>query len=130
MTDPRPTRDPIGNDGERDPDLAPETFNDEQEDESTQTQSVAAGALAGDAQDRSPLDSVKDDNPSSLMGDSSQDLIDRMRDMESSGRVDMSAYEGEPNHDDNEDKYAQANKVDPDLTGDGADVSDSSLNRS
>lgn len=130
MTDPRPTRDPIGNDGERDPDLAPETFNDEQEDESTQTQSVAAGALAGEAQDPSPLDSIKDDNDSGLLGDSTQDLIDHMRDMESSGRIDMSAYEGEPNMDDNEDKYGRANKIDPDLTGDGADVPDSSLNRS
>lgn len=130
MTDPRPTRDPIGNDGERDPNLAPETFNDEQEDESTQTQSVAAAALAGEAQHGSPLDSLKDDNDSGLMDDSTQDLIDHMRDMEQSGRIDMSAYEGEPNMDDNEDKYGRGNKIDPDLTGDGDDVPDSSVNRS
>ena len=54
-----------------------------------------------------------------------------MRDMESSGRIDMSAYRGEPNMDDNEDKYGRANKIDPDLTGDGvAGIPDSSLNRS
>lgn len=124
MTDPRPTRDPIGNDGERDPNLAPETFNDEQEDESTQTQSVAAGALAGEGQHGSPLDSLKDDNSSDLMDDSTQDLVDHMRDMEQSGRIDMSAYRGEPNMDDNEDKYGLENKLDDELTGDDAYVSD------
>lgn len=130
MTDQRQTPGKSGRDGEQQADLAPELYNDEQEDESSQTQDVAAGALAGEGRDASPLDSVKDDNDSGLMNDSTQDLVDHMRDMGSSGRVDMSAYEGEPNHDDNEDKYARANKVDPDLTGDGEDVPDSSVNRS
>ena len=43
-----------------------------------------------------------------------------MRDMEQSGRIDMSAYAGEPNMDDNEDKYGEDNKID-DLAGDGVD---------
>ena len=38
--------------------------------------------------------------------------------MEQSGRIDMDAYRGEPNLDDNEDKYSESNKVD-DLPGDG-----------
>jgi hypothetical protein len=46
------------------------------------------------------------------MDDSTQDTIDRMRDMESSGRIDMDAYRGEPNHDDNVDKYGKARKPD------------------
>jgi len=108
-------------DGEQQDDLAPELFNDEQEDESTQTHDVAGGALLGEARDASPLDSLKDDNESGLMDDSTQDLIDHMRDMEQSGRIDMSAYEGEPNHDDNEDKYARSNKLDPDRPSDGAE---------
>jgi hypothetical protein len=41
-----------------------------------------------------------------------------MRDMESSGRIDMSAYRGEPNHDDNVDKYGKSAKPDG-LRGDG-----------
>ena len=41
-----------------------------------------------------------------------------MRDMESSGRIDMDANRGEPNHDDNVDKYGKPNKPD-DLRGDG-----------
>ena len=43
-----------------------------------------------------------------------------MRDMEQSGRIDMGAYRGEPNLDDNEDKYGEDNKED-DLAGDGAE---------
>jgi len=52
------------------------------------------------------------------MDDSSQDLIDKMRDMEQSGRIDMGAYTGEPNMDDNEDKYGEENRED-DLRSDG-----------
>jgi len=42
-----------------------------------------------------------------------------MRDMESSGRVDMDAFAGEPNHDDNADKYGSEAKLDG-LRGDGS----------
>ena len=44
--------------------------------------------------------------------------VDHMRDMESSGRIDMAAYTGEPNHDDNVDKYGKARKPEG-LRGDG-----------
>ena len=105
--------------GERaDSDQAPELHNSEQDDEQEQTQSVADEALHGESRHASPLDSVKSDEPGEVMDDSTQDLIDHMRDMEQSGRIDMSAYRGEPNLDDNEDKYAEDNKVD-DLPGDG-----------
>jgi hypothetical protein len=91
-------------------DLAPETHNDEQDDEQSQAQQVAEQARNKDG-DASPLDSIKvhggiDDE------DSEQDLIDHMRDMEQSGRIDMGAYRGEPNLDDDEDKYGEANKAD------------------
>jgi hypothetical protein len=99
-------------------DFAPETHNEEQDDHLAQAQRVAEDARNKD--DRpSPLDSEKvhggvDEE------DAGQDLIDRMRDMEQSGRIDMSAYAGEPNMDDNEDKYGEDNKID-DLPGDGVD---------
>ncbi len=67
--------------------------------------------MSEEAQNRetgSPTESIKGDNKSDLMGDSTQDTIDHMRDMESSGRIDMSAYRGEPNHDDNAAKYGKA----------------------
>jgi hypothetical protein len=93
--------------------MAPETHNDEQDDERSQAQTVSQDAQA--EQLRSPTESEKGDNSSGLMGDSTQDTVDHMRDMESSGRVDMGAYRGEPNHDDNEGKYGKKNEVDPDL---------------
>jgi hypothetical protein len=96
-------------------DVAPETFNDEQEDEDSQAQSIADEARHRDAS--SPLDSVK--VRGGIDDDSTQDLIDHMRDMEQSGRIDMDAYAGEENLDDNEDKYGEDLKPDPDLTGDG-----------
>ena len=68
----------------------------------------------------SPTESRKSDNKSGLMNDSTQDTVDHMRDMESSGRIDMGAFRGEDNHDDNEDKYGKSAKVDPDLPSDGS----------
>ena len=100
-------------------DQAPELHNSEQDDEPEQSQTVAEEALAGGARKASPLDSVKSDEPGEVMDDSSQDLIDHMRDMEQSGRIDMGAFRGEPNHDDNEDKYGDEAKLD-DLPSDGS----------
>lgn len=91
-------------------DLAPELHNSEQDNESSQAQTVAKQARNQSAP--SPIESLKGPNQSDLMDDSTQDLIDHMRDMESSGRIDMDAYRGEPNLDDDEDKYAESNKVD------------------
>jgi hypothetical protein len=100
-------------------DEAPELHNAEQDDELEQAQTLADEALRGEARRASPLDSVKPDDDD-LSDDSTQDLIDHMRDMEASGRIDMSAFAGEPNHDDNEDKYGDEAKLD-DLPADGSD---------
>jgi len=97
---------------------APELYNDEQEDEEAQAHQVAREARSSDDQS-SPLDSIKPDDEGEVMDDSSQDLIDKMRDMEQSGRIDMGAYRGEPNLDDNEDKYDEENRED-DLPSDGS----------
>ena len=99
---------------------APELHNAEQDDELEQAQTLADEALRGEARRASPLDSVKPDDENDLSDDSTQDLIDHMRDMESSGRIDMGAFAGEPNHDDNEDKYGDEAKLD-DLPADGSD---------
>jgi len=101
----------------RNPDEAPELHNAEQDDELEQAQTVTEEALGADAEG-SPLDSVKVTQPGEIMDDSSQDLIDKMRDMEQSGRIDMGAFTGEPNHDDNEDKFGDGAKID-DLRSDG-----------
>ena len=89
------------------PDEAPELHNAEQDDELSQAQTIADEALAGGARESSPLDSVKPDYDDELMDDSTQDLIDKMRDMEQSGRIDMGAYRGEPNHDDEDETYGE-----------------------
>lgn len=92
---------------------APELHNAEQDDELEQAQTLAEEARNKDAE-ASPLDSEKVDAD----GEDAQDLIDKMRDMEQSGRIDMDAYRGEPNMDDNEDKYGEENRED-DLRSDG-----------
>ena len=84
---------------------APELHNAEQDDELGQAQTLAEEALAGGARAASPLDSIKPDGTGELMDDSTQDLIDKMRDMEQSGRIDMGAFSGEPNHDDEDGMY-------------------------
>jgi hypothetical protein len=98
---------------------APELDNSEQEDEREQTHTIAEEALRGEARVPSPLDSTKRHGGINDE-DAPQDLIDRMRDMEQSGRIDMGAFEGEPNFDDDEDKYGDGSKED-DLPGDGAE---------
>ena len=103
---------------ERQANFAPETHNDEQDDHRSQAQEIAAQARDHASAAQSPTESTKSTNQSGLTGDSTQDTVDHMRDMESSGRIDMDAFRGEPNHDDNVDKFGNAAKVDK-LRGDG-----------
>ncbi|MEO6387930.1 MAG: hypothetical protein ABIT16_13785 [Croceibacterium sp.] len=88
---------------------APEAHNSEQDDEQSQAQEVADEARSRGAEG-SPLDSTKAKGGDD--GDSTQDLIDHMRDMEQSGRIDMGAYRGEPNLDDDDDKYGEGHAED------------------
>jgi len=108
-------RETVKNQEQRQADQAPELHNEEQDDHLSQAQEVAEEALnrAGEA---SPLDSVKVNG--GIDDQSEQDVIDHMRDMEQSGRIDMGAFAGEPNFDDNEDKYGEDSKED-DLRSDG-----------
>jgi hypothetical protein len=86
-----------------------ESINSEQDsDASEQAQTVAEEALnrgtdmAEDSEKVSSGDELDD----------IQDLVDHINQMESSGRIDMSAYRGEPNHDDDIDKYGRASDTD------------------
>ena len=97
-------------------DFAPETHNEEQDDHLSQAQEIAEEAR-NHRSERSPLESTKVGG--GIDDDSTQDLIDHMRDMEQSGRIDMDAYAGEENLDDNEDKYGEENRVD-NLPSDGS----------
>lgn len=73
---------------------APEALNREQQDEEAQAQTVAEAAR----RDRPLEDSDK--VPARGENDDVQDLVDHMRQMESSGRIDMDAYRGERSDDD------------------------------
>ena len=94
-----------------DPDqTAPETRNSEQEDESAQAQTVADQAM-GRATDSFGLEDSEKPEGSITDEDNVPDLVDHIKQMESSGNIDMSAYRGEPNMDDNENAYGRANRM-------------------
>lgn len=97
---------------------APESHNAEQDDRPEQAQQVAAEALGASRAGPGPTEGEKV-GESGVMDDAAQDVIDHMRDMEASGRIDERAYDGEPNHDDNTDKYGEQARLD-DLPGDGS----------
>ena len=79
------------------------TDNREQDDESAQAQTVADDAIRGIPDAR-----VKNEesahggttNPAQIVADDEQDVVDHMEQMERSGQIDMGAYRGERNDDD------------------------------
>jgi len=91
---------------ERQAALAPETHNDEQDDHRHQAQEVAKQAKDPASDEPGGTESRKPYSPGvdNVAGHES-DMIDQMREMEDKGRIDQSAYAGEPNHDDNTEKY-------------------------
>jgi len=92
---------------DRTPDpLPPETFNDEQEDESAQAQSVADEAIGRATSGLGDVESEKVRTGDET--DGVQDLVDHMKQMETSGRIDMSAFAGERNDDEEEGRYGPA----------------------
>jgi len=97
---------------------APEAHNAEQDDELDQAQEVAEEALHATRAGAGPTESEKVGD-SGLPDDSTQDVIDHMRDMESSGVIDNHAFDGEPNDDDEDDKYGDRDGLD-ELPGDGS----------
>lgn len=80
--------------------LAPENRNAEQDDESTQAQTFADEALGRGSDDFGLEDSEK--VPTGDESDDVEDLVDHMRQMERSGRIDNDAFRGERNDDDEE----------------------------
>jgi len=105
--------------------LPPEAHNDEQDKVGTQAQDVAEDAMREGSHTTSPLESTKpESNDYDPAPDSKPDLIDEMRRMEGEGRIDMSAFAGEPNHDDEPETYGGETTDDDDagadwLTADG-----------
>ena len=83
-------------------DDTPETDNSEQDDEQSQAQTVAQQAMAGNQGYQDGEDSVHggQPNPAAVNPDDTQDVVDHMNQMEQSGNIDMDAYRGERNDDD------------------------------
>lgn len=112
--------------------LPPEVHNDEQDPLGQQAQDVADDARREDSRTSSPLESTKPDSADyDPAPDSTGDLIDEMRRMEGEGRIDMSAFTGEPNHDDEPETYGGETTDDDDsdaeadwLTADGEEVAE------
>jgi hypothetical protein len=86
--------------------LAPETHNSEQSDYLSQAQRIAAQAKQHRHAKPGGTESTKvaQDTPDNI-GGSETDLIDQMREMEQSGKIDNGAFAGEPDHDDNDNTY-------------------------
>ena len=103
--------------------VPPEAHNDEQDPVGQQAQDVAQDAMREGSHTTSPLESTKpESNAYDPAPDSTGDLVDEMRRMEGSGTIDMSAFAGEPNHDDEPDTYGGVTTDDDDaewLTADG-----------
>ena len=104
-----PPRNPIADKHAPDNDeLAPEAHNQSQDDEGEQAQTLAGEALGrgsdfGEGESEKPgYDGISDSD-----GDSTPDLVDTMNQMVSSGHIDMGAFRGERNDDDEEDALGE-----------------------
>ena len=89
---------------------APETCNSEQDDEAAQAQTVSDDAVRGIADRGSAHESRRGGatNPAQIDPDDAQDVVDHMNQMERSGRIDMDAYRGERNDDDEPETLGEA----------------------
>lgn len=100
----------------RDEDTAPETVNAEQEDAETQAQVVAEEALTHSTSVLGLKQSEK--LSSSLSPTDTQDLVDHLNQMDTSGTIDMSAYAGEESHDDLENRHGRDDAPDAEFADD------------
>jgi hypothetical protein len=86
---------------------APENDNSEQNDEPSQAQTIADEAMRGaGANEESQHGGVI--NPAQIDADDAQDVVDHMTQMERSGNIDMDAYRGERNDDDEAEMIGEA----------------------
>ena len=82
--------------------IDPDRENAEQDDSASQAQTVADEALFRGQRPRESEGSVHGGrtDPTQLIPDDVQDVVDHMNDMDRSGRIDMGAFDGEDNMDD------------------------------
>jgi len=87
-------------------DRTPPPDHSEQEDESAQAQTLADEALGRATSGLAAEETEK--VPGGGEGAGVQDLVDHMKQMETSGLIDMSAFAGERNDDEEEGRYGPA----------------------
>jgi hypothetical protein len=113
---------PASHDGEDEQtrQLAPENANSEQDDSPDQAQTVADEALRGNEAGLGDTEKVA----GGIDDFDQQDLVDHMEQMVTSGRIDMSAFRGEPDHYDEEGAFGPGGNeeaaIEEDLSEDGA----------
>ncbi|WP_176592595.1 hypothetical protein [Sphingobium sp. EM0848] len=83
------------------PDLDEE--NSEQDERGSQAQDVADDARVRGTDLAEDSEHGGKPNPAQILPDDTPDLVDRMTEMDRSGRIDMDAFAGEPQMDDEED---------------------------
>lgn len=78
----------------------PDAENTEQADEEAQAQTVARDAQLAPTDLSEDSERGGHEDPARLIPDDVSDLVEHMRDMDRSGRIDMGAFEGEDNMED------------------------------
>jgi hypothetical protein len=96
---------------------APENYNSEQDDEPAQAQTVSDDAIRHIPNGES--DHGGTTNPAQIYADDTQDVVDHMNQMERSGRIDMDAYRGERNDDDEPETLGEAAREPDDVDSRG-----------
>lgn len=97
-------------------DIAPETVNNEQQDAETQAQSVTDAAMARSTSVLGLDETEK--VPGGLDPVDTPDLVDHLKQMDTSGTIDMSAFANEETHDDLENRYGRDDAADPEFADD------------
>lgn len=78
----------------------PDAQNSEQDEQGSQAQDVANDALTRDTDLSEDSERGGHPNPAQIIPDDTPDLVEKMAEMNSSGRIDMDAFEGEEMMDD------------------------------
>lgn len=86
--------------------------NSEQAEAGTQAQDVADEALTRSIDLSEDSERGGRPNPAQIIPDDTEDLVEKMEAMNRSGRIDMDAYAGEPQMDDEEDIYGNIDDAD------------------
>lgn len=84
------------------PELAndPDTQNSEQNEQGTQAQDVTDDVRRGSNFVLEESEKIKSNDPGEIIADDTPDLVDHMNEMVRSGHIDMGAFAGEDDHDD------------------------------